>query len=37
LDGQGATSLGDDAIQPDEVQVKEFLRGLLKSYSRKAA
>ena len=28
---------GDGIIQPDEVQVQEFLGGLLKSYSRKAA
>jgi len=28
---------GDGIIQPDEVRVQEFLGGLLKSYSRKAA
>jgi len=27
----------DGIIRPDEVQVQEFLGGLLKSYSRKAA
>lgn len=34
---EAATSPGHGIIQPDEVQVEEFLGGLLKSYSRKAA